>query len=157
MIRWSPSSELASLHGSMDRLFEDIFGTAAPAGGGVRQGLPTYFLPLDVREGESGYEIEAPVPGFKPEEVEVTFADGVLRIQAQHTEQSSQQQRGYLRKEIAYGNYQRSIHLPGDVKQEDIAASFTDGVLTVTLPKAPRPTPKRIQITERQKQLSNKS
>jgi HSP20 family protein len=119
---------------------------------------PTYFLPLDVKEVGNGYEIHAPVPGFKPEEVDVTFSEGVLTIQAKHSEESSQQQGGYLRKEVSYGNYQRSIQLPGDVKEEDITASFENGVLTVSVPKAPRPEPKRIQITgSSKKELGGKT
>ena len=108
--------------------------------------MPTYFLSLDVKEAEGGYEIQAPVPGFKPEEVEVTFSDGVLKIQAQHSEQSSKELRGYLRREVAFGNYQRTIQLPGDIKEDDISATFENGMLTVTVPKVPRPQPKKIQI-----------
>lgn len=154
MIRWSPSTELANLHGAMDRLFEDFFGPTT--GGAVTQRqVPTYFLPLDVRETEQGYEIQAPVPGFKPEEVEVTLADGVLKIQAQHSQQTNQEQGGYLRREVAYGNYQRSIQLPGAIKEDDITATFENGVLTVTVPKVPRPQPKKIQVsTGAQKELA---
>ncbi|TME20657.1 MAG: Hsp20/alpha crystallin family protein [Chloroflexi bacterium] len=149
MIRWSPGTELANLHGAMDRLFEDFFGPAQTGDGSQRQTMPTYLLPLDVKEVGDGYEIQAAVPGFKPEEVEITFSDGVLRIQAEHSMQSSQQQGGYLRKEVAYGNYQRNIQLPGDVRENDIAASFEDGILSVHVPKVPRPEPKRIQIAGR--------
>ena len=146
MIRWSPSTELANLHGAMDRLFEDFFGPTAGNGGHQRQVAPTYFLPLDVREIENGYEIKAAVPGFKPEEVDVTFSEGVLRIEARHSEETRQEQGGYLRREVAHGNYQRAIQLPGDVKEEEITATFEDGILTVAVPKKPRPQPKRIEV-----------
>jgi HSP20 family protein len=153
MIRWSPNTELANLHGAMDRLFEDFFG---PSHGSTSQRqVPTYFLPLDVKEVPEGYQIQAPVPGFKPEEVEVTFSEGVLRIQAQRREKTSQEEGGYLRREVAYGNYQRAIQLPGDIKEDDISAQFEDGMLTVMVPKAPRPQPKKIQVSAgSQKQLS---
>ncbi len=151
MIRWSPSTELANLHGAMDRLFEDFFGPAGPGNGNQRQ-VATYVLPLDVREADGAYEIQAPVPGFKPEEVEITFADGVLKIHAQHSKQGSHEQGGYLRREVAYANYQRSIQLPGDVKEDEISATFEDGILTVSVPKVPRPQPRKIQITEGSKQ-----
>src|SRR5437764_1577708 len=146
MIRWSPSTELANLHGAMDRLFDDFFGTSPPDNGVERQ-VSTYSLPLDVREVENGYEITAPVPGFKPDEVEVTLSDGVLRISAQRSAESSQERGGYLRREVSFGNYQRAIQLPGDVKEDDISATFEDGMLTLSVPKVPRPQPKKIQIT----------
>ena len=155
MIRWSPNTELASLHGAMDRLFEDFFGPGAGGAREARPGASSYFLPLDIREQAQAYEIQAPVAGFKPEEVEVTFADGVLRIHARHSGQGQEERGGYIRREIAYGDYQRAIQLPGDVREDDISASFEDGVLTVTVPKAPRPEPKRIQIGGRsQRQLA---
>ncbi|PZR97779.1 MAG: hypothetical protein DLM67_07095 [Candidatus Nephthysia bennettiae] len=142
----------------MDRLFQDFFGSSTGGGANQLSGMPAYVLPIDVREVENGYQIQAPVPGFKPEEVEVTFSDGLLRIQAQHSQETSQEQGGYLRKEVAYGNYQRSIQLPGDVKADEISADFENGILTVSVPKAPRPQPKKIQVSAgSQKQLSGKT
>ncbi|HEX6489445.1 MAG TPA: Hsp20/alpha crystallin family protein [Candidatus Dormibacteraeota bacterium] len=143
----------------MDRLFEDFFGGSVNGGNGnVPRPVPTYALPLDVREVENGYEIRAQVPGFKPEEVDVTFSDGVLRITAQHSEQSEQESGGWLRREVAYGNYQRAIQMPGDVNQEDISANFEDGILSITVPKVPRPQPKKIAVSSgSQKSLTNKS
>ncbi|MDQ6773121.1 MAG: Hsp20/alpha crystallin family protein [Candidatus Dormibacteraeota bacterium] len=130
----------------MDRLFEDFFGPASGGNVGQRQVVPTYLLPLDVRQLEDGFQIQAPVPGFTPDEVDVTFAEGMLTIQAEHSAESSQEQGGWLRREVGYGNYQRTIQLPGDVKEDDISAEFENGVLTVTVPKVPRPQPKKIQI-----------
>lgn len=158
MIRWNPTTELANLHGAMDRLFEDFFGPSNARESSPRQ-VPTYHLPLDVKEVENGYQIQAPVAGFKPEEVDVTFSDGVLRIHAQRTQQSQQEQGNFLRKEVSYGNFQRAIQLPGDVKADDITASFEDGMLTVTVPKVPRPQPKKIQIKggSQKQQLSGKT
>jgi HSP20 family protein len=144
MIRWSPSTELANLHTTVDRLFEDFFATA-PRDGGQRV-LPTYQLPLDIREEDQGYQIQAAVPGFKPEQVEVTFTDGVLRISAQRSETRNEQGGNYLRREVAYGNFQRSIQLPGDVRTDEITADFENGILTIRVPKVPRPEPRRIQV-----------
>jgi len=81
VIRWSPSTELANLHGTMDRLFQDFFGPST-GNGDLRTGMPSYLLPIDVKEVENGYQVQAPTPGFKPEEVEVTFSDGILNIRA---------------------------------------------------------------------------
>lgn len=147
MIRWSPSTELASLHGAMDRLFEDFFGPTAEGGGQARPLQRTYFLPIDVKEVENGYEIVAAVPGFAPEEVDVTIADGVLRIQAQHSsEGSASSGGGYLRREVAWGDYQRAVQLPADVTGDDVTATFENGMLSILVPKVPRPEPKKIQV-----------
>ncbi len=157
MIRWSPSSELANLHSSMDRLFEDFFGPATPGSGGQQRQLPTYALPLDVREVEGGYEIQAPVPGFDPDDVEVTLTEGLLKIEAKHAEESSQEKGGYLRREVARANYQRTLQLPADIKEDGIQASFENGVLILTVPKVPRSQPKKIQISGRSKEVAGKA
>ena len=156
MIRWNPGTELANLHGQMDRLFEDFFGPSTSGGnrGGGQRPLQTYYLPLDIKEVENGYEITTPVPGFTPEEVDLTFSEGILKISAQHSQKASQEQGGYVRREIAFGNYARAIQLPGDIREEDISASFENGMLTVTVPKAPRPQPKKIHVRAGTKKLT---
>ena len=147
--RWRPSNDLASLHHTMDRLFSDVFGDSF-AGRGEGEGLmaPTYYLPVDIKETENGYLVEAPVPGFKPEDVEVTFSDGVLTINATRREEREEKKEEgrYLRREIAFGNYQRRIALPGDVQSDNIKARFDDGVLRVEVPRASRPEPRRIEV-----------
>lgn len=121
-----------------------------------RTGAPTYHLPVDIVETDGGYRIQAPVPGFKPEDVEVTFSDGVLTINAKRSEEQTRQEGNYLRREVAMGNYQRQTTLPGDVRADSINASFDNGLLTVEVPRAPKPEPVRIKIRpgEQAKQLA---
>jgi HSP20 family protein len=167
IVRWSPTTDLASLHSAMDRLFSDMFGESFSqtggdssrqqmerGNGGARQ-LPTFHLPVNVSESDKGFRIEAPVPGFRPEDVEVTFADGVLTINARRSEERTMEEGDYVRREVAYGNYRRQITLPGDVRADDIKADFDNGMLQIEV-RAPKPEPKRIQIRggEQAKQLS---
>jgi HSP20 family protein len=164
IVRWSPATDLASLHSAMDRLFGDMFGDVLGAtqgmertegGDGGRQ-LPTFHLPVNIAETDDGYRIEAPVPGFRPEDVEITFSEGILAINARRSEEQTRQEGDYMRREVAFGNYRRQISLPGDVRADDIKATFENGVLTVLVPRAPEPQPKRIEIRpgEQAKQLS---
>ncbi|HEX4214460.1 MAG TPA: Hsp20/alpha crystallin family protein [Candidatus Dormibacteraeota bacterium] len=140
-------NDLMGLHSSLDRLFTDMVGDPMfGSRGGRPAGVPTFHLPVDVIETENGYGIRAPVPGFSPEEVEVTFADGILSISAKHQEEKTEEEGDYVRRETAFGNYVRQVSLPGDIKEEDIKASFENGVLTVEVPRAPRPQPARIEV-----------
>jgi len=143
--RWSPVGELASLHTAMDRLFSDFFGGSAvePESNGSSS---AWYLPLDIVDTEGAYQVKAAVPGFTPEDVEVTFNDGVLSITAQHREDKTDKAGTYLRRELRLGNYARSVQLPGGVRPQDIKASFDSGMLTVEIPKAARPQPVKIQI-----------
>jgi HSP20 family protein len=145
----TPVNELTSLHSAMDRLFGEMFEAG---GAGDRAEMSAYRLPVDITEDERGYVIKAPVPGFKPEDVEVTFSDGVLSINARHKEERQEKEGTYLRREVVYGNFQRQIALPGDVKGENIKASFENGVLSVEVPRAARPQPLRIAVEPRGEQ-----
>jgi len=157
MIRWNPGSELAHLHSAMDRLFDDFFSDSRLLSSSSQRTAPAYQLPLDVREADDAYEIQAPVPGFKPEEVEITFADGVLRIQAEHTTNSQDLTGGYLRREVAKGTFQRALQLPGDIRGDEITADFSDGILTITVPRLKRREPRKIAVgAAKQKQLAGK-
>jgi HSP20 family protein len=144
MSRWSPMGELASLHSTMDKLFSDVF--ASPAAGNGAEAR-TWYLPLDVVDQGNAYQVKGAIPGFKPEEVEVTYRDGLLSIKAQHREESESTEGDYLRRELTYGNFARNIQLPGDVKADDIKATFDAGMLTVEIPKVPAPQPVKIPIT----------
>jgi len=144
--RWSPVGELASLHTAMDRLFSDFFGETSVDNDqdGSRS---TWYLPLDIVDAGSSYQVRAAVPGFKPEDVEVTFHDGMLNITARHKEESSTKQGKYLRRELRLGNLVRSVQLPSEIRAEEIKATFEVGMLTVEIPKAAVAKPIKIQVS----------
>jgi HSP20 family protein len=146
LARWSPISELTGLHNTMDRLFGEIFEGMEASG----MEAPSFRLPLDIKETKDGYEIKAPVAGFKPEEVEVTFSDGVLSIKAGHKEDKSQKEGTYIRREVVFGNYQRQIVLPPDVQADNIKAGFDHGLLTIDVPRKAKVQPKRIEVRSSQ-------
>lgn len=151
--RWTPVGELASLHTAMDRLFGDFFGgTALDSDQNGTQS--TWYLPLDIVDAGSSYQVKAAVPGFKPEDVDVTFHDGMLNIVARHQEESSTKQGKYLRRELRVGNFARSVQLPAEIRPEEIKAAFEAGILTVEIPKAAVAKPIKIQVSgQSEKQL----
>lgn len=84
----------------------------------------------DVTQNENGYHVEVPVPGFKPEDVEVTFQDDVLSISAKGERRS----------------FSRSFTVPEDVDPEKIEAQVKDGMLVLTLARRPEAQPRRIAV-----------
>jgi HSP20 family protein len=125
-----------------DELFSDFL--ASPL---VRSEQRTWYLPLDVVDTGSAYQVKAAVPGFKPEEIEVQFQDKVLSIKAQRRAESERREGNYLRREMTFGNLARSIQLPGDVNVKDIKAAFEDGILTIDIPKMQAPQPTKIPVS----------
>jgi HSP20 family protein len=152
MIRWDPWGELASLHNTMDRVFGEAYGQSDK----VPRERPSLHLPVNIKETEADYRIQAPVPGFPPEQIEVTFTEGMLTIRAQHPGEPAAEEGVYIRRELARGNLVRQIGLPGQVQEADIKASVENGLLEVTVPKEPRAQPKRISVsgTGESKQLT---
>ena len=153
---WTPMTDLVEASRSMDRLFDTFFGaggatTPTPDGSEV----PTYYLPVDVVDTRDEYVLSAAVPGFSPEQVEVTWHEGLLTIfaKAEPTELTGQ----WLRRERPYGNFVRRLQLPDRIYAEQIRASFDNGVLSVHVPKVPEPEPVKIPIGGSHKQLTAKS
>lgn len=151
---WDPTGELATTHRMMDRLFDSLVGPGGSERAGPTDPLPTYPMPVDIIETESAYLLRASVPGFAPEQVEITFDEGILAIQAKA--EANVENGHWLRRERPHGNLVRRMQLPAEVQGNRIEAAFADGVLTVTVPKAPRPQPLRIPVSAGVKQAALK-
>ncbi len=97
------------------------------------------FAPMktDVKETDTGYEIDMELPGFAKEDVKAQLKDGYLTVTAEHTENKEEKDENsrYLRRERYTGRYQRTFYVGEDVTEEDIKAGFQDGVLNITVPK----------------------
>ncbi|MFN2582321.1 MAG: Hsp20/alpha crystallin family protein [Candidatus Dormibacteria bacterium] len=148
--RWSPWNDLFDLHNQVDQLFSSLAEPARTNGGG----LDVVNLPVDIRQTDNEFVIEASVPGFTPEQVEVTFDDGVLTIRGQRSQESEQKQGQYVRRERRQSSVYRQIGLPAEVRADEISAAFENGVLHVTVPRAQKAQPKRIPVTDAGSQSS---
>ncbi|HYM96771.1 MAG TPA: Hsp20/alpha crystallin family protein [Candidatus Sulfotelmatobacter sp.] len=139
---WSPTADMRSAHRAMDRLFEQFFGEQAPEANG--SGPATYYLPVDVFENDEAYTLVASVPGYRQDQVEITFEDGILSIKARAEEHKAPGR--WLRQERPYGSFVRRLEVPQQVETGKISADFENGVLTITVPKTAKPQPVKIQI-----------
>ena len=149
MVHSSPSHELASLHSAMDRLFSETFGDAfrsARVADAPSTEVATYRLPINVVQTDGGYRIEAPLPGVKPSDVEITFSEGTLSINAKRSEERSRKEGRFLRREMALGNFERQVTVPADVQAGRIKASFKSGMLSIDVPRVGEARPARIQV-----------
>jgi HSP20 family protein len=90
---------------------------------------------IDMTETDKAYKLTAELPGMEPDNVEVTFDDGLLRIAGEKQEQREENERGYRLSERSYGSFERVVELPSAAQADKIKARFKNGVLTVTVPK----------------------
>lgn len=142
--RWDPWQELANFRQSMDQLLDSGLGRL----GVMRDDeIRTRGLALDVVEGEDHYTVRAAIPGVKPDDVEIAVEDSVLTIRGEHKEEQTSDGENYLRREIRWGSFERSLRLPPTVDADRAEARFENGMLTLELPKRPEAQPKRIKIT----------
>jgi len=128
----------------MDRFFNDFW---APSTDESRAG--TFFAPrVDIREIGDHYEISAELPGIKKEDIHVSVKDGVLVLEAESRKEEKEERDGkVIRQERRYGKFMRSFNLGNDIQDEDIKASFKDGVLKLRAPKAVEKQPESRRIT----------
>ena len=138
----------------MDRLIEQFFGEQTPESANS-QTPPTYYLPVDIFESDEAYTLVTSVPGFREEQVEVTFEDGILTIKARSDEHKIPGR--WLRQERPYGSFVRRLEVPSQVETAKIAAHFDNGELTVTIPKLAKPQPVKIRIGTGKKEVAAKA
>ena len=140
LIRWEPMNELMTLRQAMDRLFEDSF--VRP--GRVFDRSAVTQLPLDVYATPDAVVVRASVPGVNPDQVEITIEGSRVMI---HGEIQPQKEEGdYLLQEQRYGPFARTLDLALPVQADKAEASFKNGLLTLTIPKAEEIKPKTIKV-----------
>ena len=126
----------------MDRFFDDPFFRSM--GAMSEEGT----LPLDVYEQDGKLKVEASLPGFKKDEIDVQVHEGILAIKAQRSEEHEEGEKGgkFYRRERSWGSVSRRVALPGIVKDAEVEAELKNGVLTLTIPLPEEQKPKQIQI-----------
>jgi HSP20 family protein len=136
--RRSEDNPFMTLHREMNRLFDDVFRgfNLAPFGSErVFDRLTRDWPSLEVSETDKEIKISAELPGLEDKDVKVQLANGVLAISGEKKTETEDKDR--LFSERYYGRFERRIPIE-DVDEDKISASFKNGVLTVTLPKAPQ-------------------
>lgn len=105
------------------------------------------FTPaVDVYQDKDNVIVETPLAGVDPEKVSVSVENDVLKIEGQSGHQSEVDEKNYYRKEVRYGSFYRAVALPTQVKGEKAQATFENGMLKVTIPKAEAVKPKTIKV-----------
>jgi len=104
---------------------------------------------VDVREDQDHIYVEAELPGFKKEDVDITLENQNLTISAQRREERKEgngNKGGYLLNERRYARFMRSFTLPPTVDEQTVDAKLNDGILTITLNKREETKPRKIQV-----------
>lgn len=154
LIPWRPFRELEEL----ERRFEDIFGR--PFLPSVWRRLPIeergWAPPIEVFEKEDKFVVKAELPGIKEEDIDVSVVGDTLTVKGERKAESEVKEEDYYCCERSYGSFSRSIALPSTVDANKIEASYENGVLEVSLPKAAKVKPKKISVSAKKKEKASK-
>lgn len=142
--RFDPLTEMVSLRSAMDRLFEDSF--VSPTSGRTIGGGDTVNALIDVHETADELVVTAALPGMKAKDVEITMTGQTLTLRGEFKADEEIKREQYLYRERRFGSFSRTIQLPVRVQGDQAKASFTDGILTLSIPKAEEVKPRQIRI-----------
>jgi HSP20 family protein len=135
LTRWDPFRGFTSIEEEFDRLVGQAFSKNA------------WVPALDIREKEDAFLVTVDLPGLEPEQVDVSFEDGILTIRGAREFRRDENEEGtYHRIERSYGSFARTVRLPRTADAEKIEASFDTGVLTVRVPKREEAKPRTIEV-----------
>jgi len=146
----APFRRVASLRDEVDSLFNLAFGRLTGANGengSESQLLEGLFPAVDVYEDKDNLLVKAELPGLKKEDIEISLHEGFLTLSGERKQEEKHQDAYVYRSERKMGRFHRTISLPCSVQSDRITATYNEGVLAVTLPKAEEAKPKQIQIS----------
>ena len=137
LVRWNPATEFDAFRRQMDRLFDEMTGDRAltPQWG---------QLPIELNDSGNNLELKAQVPGLNPDDLDVTVNRDSVTISGEYRyEDNGQNSYG---SEFQYGKFSRTISLPVGIQQDNVQADYTNGILTLHLPKIEQAANQKVKI-----------
>jgi len=142
LARWDPFMEMRRMREDMDRLFEGLWRPAWPAPW-VTEGISPA---VDVYEEDNNVVIKAEAPGLKKEDIEVTATEDSISLRGEFKHEGEVEEEGFYRHERRAGKFYRTIPMPTAIKPNEVKASFREGLLEITAPKAEEAKAKEMKV-----------
>ena len=130
MFELTPYSTRRSVYDPFN-LFSEFFGTSSSS---------VMELRTDITDKGDSFVLEADLPGFKKDDIRIDLENDRLTIKAERRSEHEDNKNGCIRRERRFGSFERSFDVSG-IDTSGIRANYTDGVLTLTLPKRPELVP----------------
>ena len=141
LIRWNPGASLRDLdtfHDEVNRLFDGFLTPLSEE--------RTFVPATDIEETADSYRLRIDLPGMEQKDVKVTMLGETLTIRGERKAEDEETSGNVYRRERRYGAFERAFRLGQNVKPEQVKATFRNGVLEVTVPKADEARSREIQI-----------
>lgn len=133
LIRWEPFREVNTLQREMNRMFDSL----VTANRGESENLGISFIPAaEMQETDNAIHLRLEVPGLEAKDLDVQVTAEAVTLSGERKSETKTEEKGVTRSEFRYGKFQRVIPLPTRIQNDKVQAEYTNGVLTLTLPKA---------------------
>lgn len=132
LIRWQPFQEMETLRRQMDQLFDEMAGVN-------RETVRTWQPAIELQDADDRIILRAEVPGVEGKDLDIRVTREAVAITGEHRYDKKVEEKGFFRSEFRYGKFQRVVPLPVAVQNDQVKADFTNGILTLTLPKVESP------------------
>lgn len=106
---------------------------------------------MDIKETDKEVIAEIEIPGFDPEKIDVSVENGILKVKGEMDEKKEEKEKGYWRKEIRKGSFERMVKLPIAIKEEEIKATYEKGILKIVMPKIKAKSSSKVKIQVKEK------
>ena len=140
-----PGQALSDIRREMSRLFNDESWSLPSISETWEK--PVFAPSCNVKETDSAFLMSFDLPGVSREDIKVNLQGRTLSVWAERREEKKEESEKRHLSETRYGSYERMFTLPSDLKSDQVQASFTSGVLKVTVPKSEVSRPKQIPIS----------
>lgn len=140
LMQWTP--RLTSLRDEIDRLFDLSFPSFR------EMGLLSNWSPaLDIHQDKDNVFVRVELPGMKKEDINISWHEGMLSISGERKREEETKEGETFRTERYFGRFHRTVSLPSAVDASKVKATYKDGILEVTCPKAEEAKPKQIEVS----------
>lgn len=123
-----PSNENRSFSSLLDRFFNESFH-------GIGKDMQHFAPQVDIAESKNAFEISVTAPGMKKSDFNIDMNDGSITISGKRKFEEKKDEKNYHSVETQYGSFSRTFHLPENVNEDKIEASYQDGILNIVIPK----------------------
>ncbi|HWP58964.1 MAG TPA: Hsp20/alpha crystallin family protein [Candidatus Acidoferrales bacterium] len=145
LVPWEPFDGLSRIQSRINELFDQTFGRlrtlSAP-------GVGAWYPPVDILESGDAYLIRVELPGMNKEDIHVEFREGAIVVSGERKFAEPAPGVEYRRAERLAGKFMRRFYLPRAIKQEEVKATYRDGVLEIHAPKTDQARARQIAISE---------
>jgi len=101
---------------------------------------------IDIEEDDNAITVKAEVPGCKADDIEISIHGNTLTLSGEKKQVEEKKGKSYYHLERSYGSFRRDLNIPADIDPEKVEATCTDGVLSITLPKAEKAKPIKVKV-----------